>query len=49
FHDVVGLYGEFKPRFVKRYLEGGRLFHEALSRFVREVREGVFPDEEHSF
>jgi 3-methyl-2-oxobutanoate hydroxymethyltransferase len=21
FHDVVGLYGEFKPRFVKRYLE----------------------------
>jgi hypothetical protein len=23
FHDVVGLYGEFKPRFVKRYLEAG--------------------------
>ncbi|WP_038057728.1 3-methyl-2-oxobutanoate hydroxymethyltransferase [Thermus amyloliquefaciens] len=49
FHDVVGLYGDFKPRFVKRYLEGGRLFREALSQYVREVREGVFPAEEHSF
>lgn len=49
FHDVVGLYGEFKPRFVKRYLEGERLFLEALSQYVREVRGGVFPSDEHSF
>ncbi|MFD3005648.1 3-methyl-2-oxobutanoate hydroxymethyltransferase [Thermus tengchongensis] len=49
FHDVVGLYGDFKPRFVKRYLEGEKLFLEALSQYVREVREGVFPAEEHSF
>ena len=49
FHDVVGLYGEFKPRFVKRYLEAGRLIQEALSRYAAEVREGVFPGEEHSF
>jgi 3-methyl-2-oxobutanoate hydroxymethyltransferase len=49
FHDVVGLYGEFKPRFVKRYLEAGRLIQEALSQYVAEVREGVFPGEEHSF
>ncbi len=48
-HDVVGLYGEFKPRFVRRYLEAGRLIQEALSRYVAEVREGVFPGEEHSF
>jgi 3-methyl-2-oxobutanoate hydroxymethyltransferase len=46
---VVGLYGEFKPRFVKRYLEGERLFLEALSQYVQEVREGVFPSDEHSF
>ncbi len=49
FHDVLGLYGEFKPRFAKRYLEGERLFLEALSRYAEEVREGVFPGEEHSF
>lgn len=49
FHDVVGLYGDFKPRFVKRYLEAGRLIQEALSRYAQEVREGVFPGEEHSF
>jgi len=46
---VVGLYGDFKPRFVKRYLEAGRLIQEALSRYAQEVREGVFPGEEHSF
>ncbi len=49
FHDVVGLYGEFKPRFAKRYLEGGRLFQEALARYAEEVRQGVFPGPEHSF
>ena len=48
-HDAVGLYGDFKPRFVKRYLEAGRLIQEALSRYAQEVREGVFPGEEHSF
>ncbi|MDT7909876.1 MAG: 3-methyl-2-oxobutanoate hydroxymethyltransferase, partial [Thermus sp.] len=32
-----------------RYLEAGRLIQEALSRYVAEVREGVFPGEEHSF
>ncbi len=49
FHDVVGLYGEFKPRFVKRYLEGERLLKEALARYAEEVRQGVFPGPEHSF
>ncbi|AEV15773.1 3-methyl-2-oxobutanoate hydroxymethyltransferase [Thermus sp. CCB_US3_UF1] len=49
FHDVVGLYEAFKPRFAKRYLEGGRLIQEALARYAQEVREGLFPGEEHSF
>lgn len=49
FHDLVGLFEGFKPRFVKRYLEAAPLFREALARYAREVREGVFPAEEHSF
>jgi Ketopantoate hydroxymethyltransferase len=39
----------FLVAFVKRYLEAGRLIQEALSRYVAEVREGVFPGEEHGF
>jgi 3-methyl-2-oxobutanoate hydroxymethyltransferase len=48
-HDALGLYGEFKPKFAKRYAELGPVIVEALRRFDTEVREGTFPDAEHSF
>lgn len=48
-HDVLGLYGEFKPKFAKRYVDLGPLIADALHRFDAEVREGTFPDAEHSF
>ena len=48
-HDVLGLYGEFKPKFAKRYVDLGPLIADALRRFDAEVREGAFPDAEHSF
>jgi len=49
FHDLVGLYEEIKPRFVRRYLEGAKLFREALHKFKIEVEEGLFPSEEESY
>jgi len=49
FHDLLGLYEGFKPRFVKRYAELGRIAREALGAFADEVRSGSFPAEEHSF
>lgn len=49
FHDLLGLYGSFKPRFVRRYIEGGTLLTEALTRFVHDVRQGNFPGSEHVF
>ncbi len=49
FHDVLGLYGDFQPRFVKRYVEGGALLREALREHVEEVRRKDFPQEKHSF
>jgi len=49
FHDLVGLFEGFKPRFVKRYLEAAPLFRQALARYAEEVRSGAFPGEEHSF
>lgn len=49
FHDLVGLVEDIKPRFVKRYLEGARLFKDALMRFKKEVEEGLFPSEEESY
>lgn len=48
-HDVLGLYGDFKPKFAKRYAEIGTAVVDALRAFDSEVREGRFPDAEHSF
>ncbi len=42
-HDVLGLYDEFVPSFVKRYAELGREVTAAAEEYVREVRDGVFP------
>ncbi len=49
FHDLVGIFDRFKPKFAKRYAEAGALMREAVAAYAREVREGSFPDEAHSF
>ncbi|TMK27860.1 MAG: 3-methyl-2-oxobutanoate hydroxymethyltransferase [Actinobacteria bacterium] len=48
-HDVLGLFGEFKPKFAKRYAEIGTAVVEALREYDRDVRAATFPDDEHSF
>ncbi len=48
-HDVLGLFGEFKPKFAKRYAELGPVVVDAPRRFDEDVRAGRFPDAEHSF
>jgi 3-methyl-2-oxobutanoate hydroxymethyltransferase len=49
FHDMVGLFDRFVPRFVKQYVYLGQQIVEALQQYKREVEEGVFPGPEHSF
>lgn len=49
FHDLLGLTDDFKPRFVKRYAELGQIAAEAIEAFSREVREGSFPTEAHTY
>ncbi len=49
FHDVLGLYDRFVPKFVKRYAELGKAAQEALTQYVDEVKRNVFPGPEHVF
>jgi 3-methyl-2-oxobutanoate hydroxymethyltransferase len=49
FHDIVGLFKKFTPRFVKRYADLEAPMKQAVSRFVKEVSTGKFPGKEHGF
>lgn len=49
YHDVLGIYQRFTPKFVKRYAELGTLAQDAIGRYVEEVRSQQFPKEEHTF
>lgn len=49
FHDLVGLFDRFLPRFVKQYARLQEEIGRALAAFAREVAEGAFPGPEHSF
>lgn len=48
-HDLLGLYGDFKPKFVKRYAEIGEQMKKAFLEYRNEVKEGKFPNDEQSF
>ena len=48
-HDMLGLFDNYTPKFVKRYADLRGVIADAVRNFIGEVREGKFPDEEHSF
>lgn len=48
-YDLLGLNDTLKPRFVKRYEQFFRRGVDAVKTYVEEVRDGAFPDVEHSF
>jgi len=48
-HDLLGLTPDPAPRFVERYAQLGTEIRSALERYARDVRDGTFPDERHSY
>ncbi|MBE0433624.1 3-methyl-2-oxobutanoate hydroxymethyltransferase, partial [candidate division WOR-3 bacterium] len=48
-HDMLGLYEDFTPKFVKRYANLADLMRRAVEQYRDEVLKGTFPDAEHSF
>ena len=47
--DLLGLFDEFRPKFVKRFGELGKPVRDAVRAYADEVRRGKFPGKEHSF
>lgn len=48
-NDMLGLFTDFKPKFVKRYAELGSEMKKALENYKKEVKEGRFPTDKFSF
>lgn len=49
FHDLLGLYERFTPKFVRRYAELGAAARDAIGRYGADVVAGAFPAAEHTF
>lgn len=48
-HDMLGLFDDFRPKFVKQYADLKQIVSGAVKDFIGEVKERKFPAEEHSF
>jgi 3-methyl-2-oxobutanoate hydroxymethyltransferase len=47
--DLLGMNVDFKPKFVKSYLNLSKDIAEAIKNYSNEIIEGKFPTDEHSF
>jgi len=49
YQDMLGMFNDFVPKFVKQYANIGTVMIEAISSYVKEVQDGTFPEEKHTF
>jgi 3-methyl-2-oxobutanoate hydroxymethyltransferase len=47
--DILGLYGDLRPKFAKLYVDLGKEVKGAVEQYCKEVRDGSYPGPEHSF
>ena len=48
-HDLLGLFSEFTPKFVKRYANLGAEMKKAFEAYKTDVAKGTFPGPEHCY
>lgn len=47
--DMLGMFSDFTPKFVKRFAETGKIMTEAFKAYVKEVKEASYPSAEHTY
>lgn len=49
FSDMLGLFEEFTPKFVKKYMDGAALVKKAVGQYADEVKSKEFPQDIHTY
>lgn len=49
YQDMLGMFDDFVPKFVKQYANVGNTMREAISVYISEVEDGSFPQDKNSF
>lgn len=49
YQDMLALFSDFKPKFVKHFVNAGEVMKQGFAEYIKEVKEGTFPAAEHTF
>lgn len=49
YQDMLNMFLDFKPKFVKQFANIGEVMKQAFADYAKEVKEGTFPAEEHTY
>ncbi len=49
YQDMLGMYSDFTPKFVRRFADIGSVMKEAFAAYQQEVQQGTFPAKEHEY
>lgn len=48
-NDILGLFWEFKPKFIKQFVNGEQIYTQAIKEYEEEVHNWKFPSDEHTY
>ena len=48
-YDLLGVFTDFKPKFTKRYAKLTEVAVAGVRQYVEEVKQDIFPDDDHSY
>lgn len=49
YQDMLGMYSDFTPKFVKKYVDLSEIIKNAVKTYCEEVQSGIFPAKEHEY
>ena len=49
YQDLLGMFSDFTPKFVKKYANVGEIMKDAFSAYIEDVKQGSFPEKKHEY